>query len=109
MPPDSPSIQLQQFVPGFLLAFVAQKRNPFVLIPPLFPARSILHNQHRSRRELSDSLKNRKRRRRITKSEEEIERGWIHGRSGIFCRKNRPNFRPKGELAIVDLVIDQFN
>src|SRR5207302_1806664 len=79
------------------------------VIPALLPASASFYNQHGSGRELSDTLKYRQRRGRITKLEKQFKRDGIYLRLGILRDKNRSDFRPEGELPIANLVIDQLD
>jgi hypothetical protein len=75
---------------------MTQEWNPLVVIPPLLPTFAVLGYQHRSRRKLSNTSKDRQRRRGVAKSEKEIERGWIYLWFGIVGRENGTDFRTEG-------------
>src|SRR5438093_9188642 len=79
------------------------------LIPAFFPAFTCFYNQHGSGRELSDTLKYRQRRWRITKLEKQFKRDGIYLRVGILRDENRSDFRAEGELPIANLIIDELN
>src|ERR1700730_13547331 len=94
---------------SFCCSLWSGERSRAKLVPAFLATFTVLYNQHRARCKLSNSLKYRQRRGGIAKPEEQVQRDGIDFRSGIPCGKNSTNFRSKGELAVINLIVNEFD
>src|ERR1043166_899792 len=108
MSSNSLAIQLQKLMRGLFILLGPRKRKRHVIVPPFFPVLSIFHNQHGARGQLPDSVKDRQRRRRISKAQEKVKRNRINGWLGPIRCGNRSDFRSECQLTILDLIVDEF-
>ncbi len=77
-------IKLQQLFSRLAVLLAIGEGNGRVVVPSCFPGFSSLDNQHGARRELSDALKDGKRRGRVAEAEKKLERNWINfGRHSV--------------------------
>src|SRR5882724_7899287 len=89
---DRTSVQLEQFANGFFLFLGSRKRSRDKLVPAFFAALALLHDQHGTGCQLPNAMKYRQRRRRISKTEKQIQGYRIDIGTRFLRSQNRANF-----------------